>query len=1072
MLAISCLGRMKMNQRITYVRLCALASAVAAAFGHDAAFAQDAQVEEVVVTGSRIVRRDFEANSPIMTVGPELIDNTAAISIEQVLNQLPQFVPAVTQFVTQQIQSNPTNTPGASTISLRGLGSNRNLVLIDGRRGMPVNAAGAVSTNTIPTAAVARVETITGGASSVYGADAMAGVVNFVLKRDYEGVNLDFRYGATQHGGGEEVRLSGLYGANFAGGEGNVLMGFEWSNRERIMDVDRAFYRRGMAEPTVAGTQFVYSDPSYSTASLAGVSRPPNAPTAQGVADAFGVPVAEAQAIGATGTFYFNTDGSLYRTTAPGSSFYNGPLVVDGLTFRKLRVDNDPAPPNLNGAIGENNLLRQVSIPLERHAVFGRALLNITDNMSAFMQANFSEDKTDTLLEYAAATGGRAVEIPYGTGIYAPSVGANGNTLAAFRPGGIHGLNCGPVGGCTNSEVWPVSPQFATLLNSRPLPNEAWNLGTAPTWAEPRSSENNVISYQMVAGFEGSFPNRDWTWEFYGSYGSTSVLTRLYGFGSLERYRFLMTQPNYGRGMYFVGNPLGGGFQAAIGECTTGMPIFESFEVSDDCLRSLAANLQNNSQMEQLVTEFNLQGHFIDLPAGEARFAIGASRRENDYAFQVDSLSSQSSFLDLSMGLYPIGESSGSISMNEVYGELLLPIVSGRRLVQELNFELGYRYSDADPTGSIETYKGLFDWRVSERLRLRGGRQVSNRAPNIAELYLARTQTLSGSSIGDLCSEFNNISALSANPNLNPNAAQVRSMCEVRMGPTGAGEFYAPGNNQPTGAGFVVINALGNTDLTNETGESLTLGAVLQIGNSASMSIDLYEIKISDMVAAQSADSIYTQCFSPDVNPTYDPTTQACQQVIRDPNNGNRAPTDVSYTNLSRLETRGVDVQFNWGRDLGAGALNLSVLASYLDSIKTAVDPSAPFLEFKGTFGPNNISGVQGGSFDYRTFTTVGYSRGDWRMSLRWRHTPEIKPAAVVVDPNTLTLPTAAYNVFDLSGGYDFTNSMSLRFGIENLFDTDPPITNATPFSPGSNTNAGFYDVIGRRGWLAMTFEF
>src|SRR5690606_17372164 len=135
-----------MTERASYVRLCTLAAAVTAAFGTPVAGAQeqtrDSSLEEVVVTGSRIARRDFEANSPIMTVGQEMIDNTMAVGIEHVLNQLPQFVPAVTQFDTQTIQSNPTTTPGASTISLRGLGSNRNLVLIDGRRGMPVNAAG------------------------------------------------------------------------------------------------------------------------------------------------------------------------------------------------------------------------------------------------------------------------------------------------------------------------------------------------------------------------------------------------------------------------------------------------------------------------------------------------------------------------------------------------------------------------------------------------------------------------------------------------------------------------------------------------------------------------------------------------------------------------------------------------------------------------------------------------------------------------------------------------------------------------------------------------------------------
>src|SRR5690606_11231362 len=123
--------------------------------------------------------------------------------LESVLNAMPQFIPAATQFDSQDFQQSPTVTLGATTVSLRGLGSNRNLVLLSGRRGMPVNASMAVDINTIPSAAIDRIETITGGASAVYGADAVAGVVNFVLKENLEGVELDAQTSFHQHGGGE-----------------------------------------------------------------------------------------------------------------------------------------------------------------------------------------------------------------------------------------------------------------------------------------------------------------------------------------------------------------------------------------------------------------------------------------------------------------------------------------------------------------------------------------------------------------------------------------------------------------------------------------------------------------------------------------------------------------------------------------------------------------------------------------------------------------------------------------------------------------------------------------------------
>ena len=171
---------------------------------------QQQQVEEVVVTGSRIVRRDYEANSPLQTVDSSAFEAQNSIAIETTLNRLPQFVPAAQGMTQLQDQSQMTDnfttlTAGASTISLRGLGSNRNLVLLDGYRAVPINATMAVDLNSIPASAIERVEVITGGASSVYGADAVAGVVNFILKKDFEGLDLDVQTGAMQNGAGDGV---------------------------------------------------------------------------------------------------------------------------------------------------------------------------------------------------------------------------------------------------------------------------------------------------------------------------------------------------------------------------------------------------------------------------------------------------------------------------------------------------------------------------------------------------------------------------------------------------------------------------------------------------------------------------------------------------------------------------------------------------------------------------------------------------------------------------------------------------------------------------------------------------
>jgi iron complex outermembrane recepter protein len=151
----------------------------------EAAAEESEQLSEVLVTGSRISRRDYSSESPVVTVSTEALQNTSEVGIDQSLSKLPQFVPGANQFTSAlDIQATPTNSPGISTVNLRGLGANRTLVLLDGRRTQPNNASLVVDLNTIPAAAIDSVEIITGGAGATYGADAVAGVVNFKLKKN------------------------------------------------------------------------------------------------------------------------------------------------------------------------------------------------------------------------------------------------------------------------------------------------------------------------------------------------------------------------------------------------------------------------------------------------------------------------------------------------------------------------------------------------------------------------------------------------------------------------------------------------------------------------------------------------------------------------------------------------------------------------------------------------------------------------------------------------------------------------------------------------------------------------
>jgi iron complex outermembrane recepter protein len=208
----------------------------AAAVVSPLACAQDENIQEIVVTGSRVRVRDFEAISPVTTVSAETIQATGQLSVEEVLNRLPQVVPGLTAN-----SNNPSN--GTATVDLRGVGPQRTLVLINGRRLTPSTQAGTVDLNNVPSRLIERVEVVTGGASAVYGSDALSGVVNFILKDNFEGFDVGYQYGQSAESDGKEKQVDVLMGGNFAEGRGNITAFASWFERDPVLQGARAFTR-------------------------------------------------------------------------------------------------------------------------------------------------------------------------------------------------------------------------------------------------------------------------------------------------------------------------------------------------------------------------------------------------------------------------------------------------------------------------------------------------------------------------------------------------------------------------------------------------------------------------------------------------------------------------------------------------------------------------------------------------------------------------------------------------------------------------------------------------------------
>jgi len=1010
---------------------------------------QSAPLAEVTVTGSRIARsRDLEAPSPITTFSKDQFEHNSAVGLDVVLNQQPQFVPQNTQF-TNGVQGSPTFTPGAVTLNLRGLGPNRNLVMIDGRRGQPGNANNAVDINTIPQLAVESVETITGGASAVYGPDALAGVVNFVLKKNFQGLEFDVQHGDTFQGDGSETRASALLGMNGMDGHGNIMVGVEWAKRDPVYQANRTFYTNGWNDPNNPSGGFIVP-PEY--APSAG-----NQPS-QAAIDALFPQVAPGT-VGRGTTIYFNADNTPFIQGHNGLG-YNGPLnsLAPGRyqAIKVLGSGTGGSAGNLDQAITR----QYASIPEERHSIFARGTFDFTDNISAYTQFSYDTNSVKST----------SFGYPPAVTIWQASIPRYNSTTP----------------GSPQDSTW-LPPALLSLLNSRVVnptapagttgPDSPWSLYQLQDYTGFEVAHNQTDVWQALVGLKGKLPFRDWAWDVYASRGNTHDQQDFTGMNSLQRYQYLVAQPNFGKGVV-NSSPKGTPFGYGV-TCTSGIPVFQQFAISKDCVDSIADPLKNETNLRQNIIEGNIGGALVRLPAGEARFNVGATYRSEDFSYSPGY--PVGAITDNPIGLFASANTAGYINAKEGYAELLIPVV------KRLDLDLGYRYTNFNTAGGTNTYMGMFTWKPLDSVSFRGGYQAATRAPNVAELFQGPTQAVVAFPQEDPCSS----STLSPWGNVasNPNRAKVQALCEALIGNT-TSEFNTQTFNTPNGPNgwtrqsptffpLEIEVQTGNPKVKPETGRTWTLGTVITepFGlEKFTASIDAYRIKISDTIAPQSSIATYNSCFNSDgkSNPTYSVTQANCQLIQRNPLTGDRASVTALYSNLGTLLTQGIDFSVNWAHDLGPGLFSAGTLVNYVNKFEYQLSPTSPLVDAKGTLDPIPASGgVTGGIFTYKINTTVSYSWNDLTAGILWQHLPSIKNAAASINPTTKIQGAPSYNLYNLFATYNL-GKYGFRFGIENLFDKQPP---AIGYNPGvtdasNTTNPGYYDILGRRYYVGVKAEF
>jgi len=943
------------------------------------------EMPEIIVTGSRIARPDLTAISPIAIIGAEAIQLSGATTVDEFLRRTPQFAPG--------IGSNTNNgNDGSATIDLRNLGEERTLVLVNGKRFVPYDYQGFVDVSMIPTSLIERIEVITGGASAVYGADAIAGVVNFILKQDFEGLEVNGGTSRTGDNDGDSYDFNVTAGGNFAGGRGNVVMNFGYTKRDAVTQDQRG----------------------YSRFSLDNLLEP----------------------------------GGSY--TIPGSTAFDTGYPGDPLDTCLQFTKSGDISGTCDGSFNFNkyNLLQT---PQQLWTGTALARYEITDSLEAYARASFANNRVDTVIA------------PTGT---------------FFNTFEYHYLD--------NPFLSPsVRSRWALVDAADASPGDgivSVDLGRRLVEAGTRDSLYENTAYQFVGGLKGRIWE-DHRWEVFGQYGHTSRNQNFVNDINIDKARLAADVVDDG-----AGHPV----------CR----INADANPSNDDPACVPANFFGEGNLDPRVIPFIAFGNLLevdrasqqvfggslsgDLPwqlptaSRQAGYAVGVEYREEKGQARPDS--------NYAAGLAPgFGSSSqvdARIRIREVFGELLVPVVNDAPFARSVNLETGIRHAryENDTTIGAASLGNTFyntswklgaDWKPADELRFAVMFQRAVRAPTLQEIGLPKTSS-TGDLINDPCD--------SSNPPTDPN---LIALCEATGVPTGqAGNFVGISAGQ-------VNNFLGgNPRLRPEKADTWTLGVdwVSSTIEGLEVKLDYYYIDISQAIVEISEQNIINGCYRVEK----DPNGFFCSRIHRNAVTGSLLGNpeygiDKSRVNAARETAKGIDVMVRYAFDMGSkGALDLGLNANYVIERNTKDRYNTPTNDCAGLAGKTCLRPLPELSF-------VQTTRWTWNaltLQLAWRYLDPIKQdalslSAFAYDPVTnpegmkpadfavRKIPSRSY--FDLTGSYSINDTWTLRAGVINLFDRDPPVVGnewgGTTENSG-NTFPATYDPLGRVFSLGVNARF
>jgi iron complex outermembrane receptor protein len=961
------------------------------------------EVEGIVVTGSRIARQDYSSDTPIVTVSAQALENTGAVTVDTLLAQMPQFVPSV---------SATSNNPGGSgqaQVELRGLGPQRTLVLMDGRRITPSNSDGSVDLNTVPPGLIENIEVITGGASAVYGSDAIAGVVNFRLKHHFTGVEADVQYGITDRRDGETENVSLLLGGDFDNAKGNAVLAFGYSNRGAVLNG---------ARPTSA-----FSGASSTIPQGGYVAQGTNLPTQAAVNAVFArYGVAAGSVLNSTSQLRFNLDGTLFATQGGVTFDYKGPTTID---FGTLATGVGAVPTGNYNTGALNDLV----VPLERYNAFARVEHEVADHVSAYAQFNYTSYTSGALLAPSPAAN-------------SPAVGSTGFLVPVTNPF--------------------VPADLRTILASRVNPTAPFLFNKRFSEVGGRLSVSDYTVTQMLIGLKGDL-SYGWTWDAYMSDGKEKRLETQFGNVSHAAVRSLLEAADGGASQCSGGyNPFG--TQPLSASCATFISRVTKNSTQFD---------QRLAEATATGPVYDLPAGPLKVAVGVDYIRNAYSLIPDSVLSTRDTSTSPiPQDAPGVIGFNAQNPLHGSLDVYEIYGEALIPIVKDLPFMKELNLDLGYRLSSYNTIGSVSTYKADGNWKITDMFTVRGGYARAIRAPSIGELFAPQNQNFptigpaaAGKFTGDPCDISSGFRGAGA-----PNAAQVRALCLAQGVPSQVIDVYHYANSQVQATTGGNPNLLQETADTYSAGLVFNPHIDMPLFERVSASIDWYHIKIESAVGTIGAATSLQSCFNNPAgtatNPNFSLANSFCQLIRRDPSTGDVVNVIDTNANLGQYDTQGVDFQVDWNFGLGAigmsddyGRLGFNVVGAYTSKFDVTPIPGGNVEHHAGTV--SNLIGS-----NYAKWKILSSARWSWsalEFGVRWRY------ISAVQDFFAQNQAAPAYNYFDADARWKITDTFELRAGVNNIADKQPPVYTS---SIEANTDPSTYDVLGRRYFVGLKARF